>query len=102
VVRPFFYDVHAAKDAYMGKEGFVKTPINFRLLGIMHGHFNLPDAAPDAIAEDGREKIEINTGIAIVIPAEKIVEVLAMFADEEAEAAERYRNKMRSHVAPDS
>lgn len=99
---PVFYDVYAAKEAFLGESRFLRTQVKFRLLGVMHGHFNLPDAAPDMVVEDRKERVEINTGIAIVTPAEKIVEVLDMFADEEAEGAEKHHKKLRSHVVPDS
>jgi hypothetical protein len=99
---PVFYDIYAAKEAFLGESRFLTTPIKFRLLGVMHGHFNLPDIAPDSITEDANERATINSGIAIVIPAEKIVEVLDLFAMEDAEEAEQYRARNRSYVVPDS
>ena len=73
---PVFYDVFAAKESHVGEHRFVRKPIRFRLLGVMHGHFEFPDLQPDAIVEDGNASLAINSGIAIVVPSEKIVEVL--------------------------
>jgi len=97
---PVFYDVYAAKDAHVGDNRILRTMVKFRLLGVMHGHFDFPDVAPDAVVED-KERVAINSGIAIVIPAEKIVEVLDRFKDEEEEEAKRVRMKKRSYVVPD-
>jgi hypothetical protein len=99
---PVFYDVYALKQAFVGESRIVRTRTKFRLLGVMHGHFDLPDTAPDSIVEHGKERVAINSGIAIVIPAERIVEALEIFKDvEEAEVA-RIRSKKRSYVVPDS
>jgi hypothetical protein len=101
---PVFYDIYAAKEAFLGESRILTRPIKFRLLGVMHGHFDLPDIAPDpdSVVEDAKERVTINSGIAIVIPAEKIVEVLDLFAMEDAEEAEQYRAENRSYVVPDS
>jgi len=47
----------------------------FFLLGLVHGHWNLPISELDATAQD-RTQDRINTGIAIVVPAKKILEVI--------------------------
>jgi hypothetical protein len=48
------------------------------LLGLVHAHFNLDllDIPPDSVEEDSPKTREINCGIAIVVPVEKIMEVL--------------------------
>jgi hypothetical protein len=48
------------------------------LLGLMHGHFDvsLLDISPDTDTEDSVKQVEINCGIAIVVPVSKILEVL--------------------------
>lgn len=97
---PVFYDIFQAKDKHLGAERIVRVPIKWRLLGVMHGHFDAPDVMPDSKAE--QEKILINMGIAIVVPAQRIIEVLEMFNKDEAEEAERFRLKKRSLVSPDS
>ena len=51
---------------------------------------------PEAVADDGREKFGVNMGIAIVIPAEKIIEILEQFATEEEQEAADFREKKRS------
>ena len=47
------------------------------LLGLVHGHFNVkvPDAV-DEVIEDGLSRINVNTGLAIVVPIEKVTETL--------------------------
>ena len=59
-----------------------RSPI--RLMGVMHGHFQVKDSKAadriefdDAVGESSSEfKEAVNMGIAIVAPAEKILEVL--------------------------
>lgn len=50
----------------------------YLLLGLMHGHFDLPNMIEDAVTEDngGGEREAINTGIGVVIPIQKIIETL--------------------------
>ncbi len=47
------------------------------LLGLVHGHWNLGQADRDSISEDWNREEPINSGIAIVIPASKIGEVIS-------------------------
>lgn len=59
--------------------GGVSEPRNvFYLLGLMHGHWDLPIPEPgsDAIITDSLRREAINMGIAIVVPAIKIIEVI--------------------------
>ena len=100
---PVFYDIYAAKEKHLGESRFVRTPIKWRLMGVMHGHFNAPDVMPDAVASEAeRKKILINMGIAIVVPAEKISEVLATFMDEEKRELEEFRKTRMATIQPDS
>lgn len=51
----------------------------FFLLGLIHGHYDVPSSAVDSTSEDAAEQLNserINTGIAIVVPMEKIIEVM--------------------------
>jgi len=45
-------------------------------LGLMHGHFNLSTVGVDKLAEDSLTKVGVNTGIAVVVPTWKILEVI--------------------------
>jgi hypothetical protein len=47
----------------------------FRLIGLIHAHFDWEDTEPD-VASDSKE-LGVNMGIAIVIPAEKVIESLS-------------------------
>lgn len=50
---------------------------NFYLLGLMHGHFDVRVAQDDVSVElDGISNERINSGIAIVVPVEKILDVI--------------------------
>ena len=50
----------------------------YRFLGLIHGHFDIPNLIEDSVVEDddGAKDIGINTGIGLVIPAEKIIDTL--------------------------
>jgi hypothetical protein len=48
----------------------------YRFLGLVHGHFDLPNLIEDSVVDDADTGGGINTGIGIVIPAEKIIETL--------------------------
>jgi hypothetical protein len=46
------------------------------LLGLVHGHFDVDDIHVDTVSEDGGTNGAINTGIAIVVPVEKVLETI--------------------------
>jgi hypothetical protein len=50
----------------------------YRFLGLIHGHFDIPNLIEDSVVEvdDASKETGINTGIGLVIPAEKIIETL--------------------------
>ena len=48
----------------------------FYLLGLMHGHFDIPRLNEDVVREAPENTDQINTGIGIVIPVEKILETI--------------------------
>jgi len=49
---------------------------SFYWLGLMHGHWDLPVSYTDSLAENISTGERVNMGIAIVVPAMKILEVL--------------------------
>jgi hypothetical protein len=54
----------------------ISHPTPYRLLGLIHGHFDR-SSTPDVVATDSEAFAEkVNMGIALIVPAEKIVEVL--------------------------
>jgi hypothetical protein len=96
---PVFVDIATAKRALPPSSGYMAgaylptSLLRFKLFGLIHGHFG-NDAELDEIADDGKRKLPINLGIAMVIPAEKISEVLAQFdKEEEKEALETGMNR---------
>ena len=50
----------------------------FYLLGLMHGHWDIPpEGRDDGVSEDHQEALgKVNMGIAVVVPAKKILQVL--------------------------
>ena len=66
-----------------GSPAFVRETIvgigNFHLMGLMHGHWDLPvDMVNDEASTPDEPDVSqaVNMGIAIVVPAKKIMEVL--------------------------
>ena len=61
----------------IGKDGTpqVITGLRLNLLGLMHGHFDIPNLKEDSVVEDD-EGGSINTGVGVVVPAHKILETI--------------------------
>lgn len=94
---PVFIDIITAKRIKPPSAGSMagaydpNSPLRFKLLGLVHGHFG-ENVESDAVVDDGKEIIHINMGIAMVVPADKIFELLAMFTREEQIEALRVRS----------
>jgi hypothetical protein len=110
---PVFMDIATAKLSLPPTYGYMAGAYSsdswsrFKLFGIVHGHFGIEDILEDAVVADGRkEKLPINFGISMVIPAEKISDVIKRFREEETlELSERPNEKntlliMRDSAAP--
>lgn len=65
----------------------------FYLLGLVHGHFDVENLNEDIVVDDGGSQGGINTGIGVVIPAHKILEVVF-----QPEYAEMRRRAAEEHV----
>lgn len=74
----------------------VLTQSQLALLGLMHGHFDSPSILPDV--EDATGKTGINVGIGIVVPVEKILDVInhPIFKS----AGEALENQLRTQRLP--
>lgn len=59
----------------VGKED-AEPPPSFLLLGLMHGHFTRSASSVDATDANSFDDETLNTGIAIVAPSQRILEVL--------------------------
>lgn len=72
------------------------------LIGLIHGHYDIPLSESDVITEDALLKKGVNMGIAIVVPINKILEVLdqPMIKKEEKELERKFRE--RQLPTPDS
>jgi hypothetical protein len=46
------------------------------LLGLMHGHFDVPNLNEDVVADDDEPTHSVHTGIGVVIPVRKILETI--------------------------
>ena len=51
------------------------TWLRYPFLGLMHGHFDVKNLSEDTVVEDDVLG-GINTGIGVVVPAEKVIETL--------------------------
>ncbi len=60
------------------REGTLNFPVKWHWLGLMHGHWDFPldSSDTDLVTEDTPEKEAVNMGIAIVIPATQIMEII--------------------------
>ena len=73
----------------------------FYLLGLMHGHWDIPPMAKnDQVMTDGDEYRQVNMGIAIVIPAKEILEVINQTGL--AEARKRRDEQLKKERTPTS
>jgi hypothetical protein len=101
---PVFIDIATAKRVLPPSSGHMASAYpptsfsRFKLFGVIHGHFGI-EAELDATADDGKERLPINFGIAMVIPAEKIGEVLTQFDDEEKREASETRTNAYASAA---
>ncbi len=60
-----------------GQTMYTTTPeATFLLLGLMHGHWDLPTRETDAVLLDQAYNKSVNMGIGIVVPAKKILETI--------------------------
>lgn len=73
---PVFLHTGTSRTVHVaGANPFRRGPV-FYLLGLMHGHFGASRAENDSTIEDVVTQEKINYGIGIVVPVEKIFEVL--------------------------
>jgi hypothetical protein len=68
------------------------------LLGLVQGHWDLPEADTDTVIEDEFNNERVNTGIAIVVPITKILEIINQ--PEEVELRRRAEDELRLRDAP--
>ena len=68
---------------------------NFHLLGLMHGHWDVPLLEVDGTSEDSVGQRKVNMGIGIVVPAKKILEALEhpMIKKQDDEAIKKLREE---------
>jgi hypothetical protein len=65
----------------------------FRLLGLMHGHFDIANLNEDTVVDSAAEASGgINTGIGVVIPVEKILETI-----DQPELVEMRKKAIKEH-----
>jgi hypothetical protein len=88
-----------------GSPAFVRETIPmglgaFHLLGLVHGHWDIPlDQIADSVLPDVNDAVaNVNMGIAVVVPAEKIREVL--FHPQLVDRRQRDDERWRRETAP--
>jgi hypothetical protein len=72
---PVFVYFRLDRNLFTGDTIQMKMP-NPRLLGLIHGHYTLPQNVIDLSGEVSKARVQLNSGIAIVIPATAILDVL--------------------------
>jgi hypothetical protein len=99
---PAFVDVHLAKREFVGERSYLtgSHSSKFRLVGVIHGHFNSGDKKLDNASDD--ERLGVNLGIAMLMPADAIFKMLEVFTKEEEGEIEDVRRKKRTLVVADS
>ena len=61
----------------------------------MHGHYDeTEDLNDDDVIDDGLKATKVNVGIAVVIPVERVIEVIANFSESEKADSRARLNKM--------
>lgn len=89
--------VRVSEDGSLQYAELKKTPRGgpFYLLGLMHGHWDIPVSAVDSMVMDDVHNEAVNMGIAVVVPATKILEVLNQpeFADRMSKQLEKVRGR---------
>jgi hypothetical protein len=98
---PVFVEVHlfATGDGkVIRRRPFVGNALQarqFYLIGLMHGHYDVVTSTTNtdtSMIDDGLSNpTKINEGIAIAVPAERIIEVIKKFADKDEKAVAEYR-----------
>ena len=65
----------------------------YHFLGLIHGHFDVPNPLEDIVAEDDSATAGVNTGMGIVIPAQMILDTLYQddLAQERIELLKNYK-----------
>ncbi len=90
---PVFVDTlwNAKRGPFEQSEGLSQ----FLLIGLVHGHYDEAGAfSNEDLADDGLQTTNVNMGISVVIPIERVLEVLEKFSDSEKEASRKHRQKV--------
>lgn len=83
--------VHIAPTRFYRPGVLVQAGSCFYLLGLVHGHWDAPADQMDAVEDMSAQHEKINTGVAIVTPIKKLLNLLA------EETAVRQRQKIERH-----
>lgn len=88
---PVFIYFSVERALFAGSELHLKLP-NPRLLGLIHGHYTVPQRLTGA-PENLGVHVPLNSGIAIIVPASAIIEALAL--EQATEHRERFVTMLR-------
>jgi hypothetical protein len=88
---PVFVHLYGTRPTATGTE--LLGGSKFFLLGLMHGHWDLPVVNQDLVVQDTLRNESVNMGIAIVVPGDKIMEIANQpdFKDARDKAIQAYR-----------
>jgi len=73
---PVFVHLGGIRTTFKGEAQSSKFEYAYYLLGLMHGHWDLPAPDADMLVEDTLPDERVNMGIAVVVPVQKILEVI--------------------------
>jgi hypothetical protein len=76
-------------------KSFSDSPYGFALLGLMHGHFDVPNLNEDVVTDESQPERSVHTAIGVVIPVQKIMETIQHpdLTDMRKKAAEKLRKE---------
>ncbi|MDA2916689.1 serine protease [Nitrospinae bacterium AH_259_B05_G02_I21] len=95
---PVFVHLGGIRTTFKGEAQSSKFDYAYYLLGLMHGHWDLPAPDADMLVEDILTDERINMGIAIVVPIQKILEVINQ--EELVERRDRAREEQQQNRLP--
>jgi hypothetical protein len=81
-----------------GEHRLLSAPGKVHLLGVMHGHWDIPPGEKNALEIGDGEKGAVNMGIAIVTPAKKILEIIG--CEELLEMRRSQAEKKKKNATP--
>lgn len=96
MMEGYLVELHSI-GGFSGSPVFVRHAVTTRLLGLMHGHWDLHEPTLDQLAKD-EDSQSLNTGIAVVVPVSKIIGTV----DQDRLLESRREQRARKGPTPDA